>query len=78
VHADQNTVLADEDQVIGVIYNLDACHTAAGVVADAQTTALGNAVVINQAAAAFAVLGDGQHGCAGAADAHAHNIVTIT
>ncbi len=78
MHADQNTVLADEDQVIGVIHNLDACHTAAGVVADAQTTTLGNAVVINQAAAAFAVLGDGQHGCAGAADAHSHNIVTIT
>ena len=78
VDADQNAVLADQDQVVGFVHDLDARHVAGRVVADADAAAVGDAVIVNAAAASLAVLGKGQDGRARAADAGAHHIVALT
>ena len=74
---DQNAVLADENQIVGVIHDLDARHVAVRVVADAQAAALRDAVVVNAAAAALALLADGQHVRTRAADACTDDIVAL-
>ena len=75
--ADQDAVLADQNQVIGVVHDLDARHIAVGIVADAQAAALCDAVIVDTAAAALALLADGQQGGTRAADAGADNIVAL-
>ena len=77
MHADQNALLADEDQIVGVVDDLDRRHAALGIVADALAAAVGHAVIVDAAAAALAVLGNGQHGGAGPADADAHHVIAL-
>src|SRR5699024_3071733 len=55
----------------------DARHAAFGVVADPQPAAVGDAVIVDAAAASLAVLGDGQHRGARAADPRAHHVVAL-
>src|SRR5699024_6890444 len=75
--ADQDPVGTDKDEIVAFIHDLDARHAAFGVVADPQPAAVGDAVIVDAAAASLAVLGDGQHRGARAADARAHHVVAL-
>ena len=77
MHADDDALLADEDDVVLFLQHLDAGNLALAVVADALTAAALQAVVINAAAAALAVLGHGEHGGAGMHHANAHHVVAL-
>ena len=79
VHPNDDALLAAEQDVVGVVHDLDAGDfiLAGVVVADALAAAAGQAVVLDLGAAALALLGDGQDGGALAADGDAHHLVAF-
>src|SRR5699024_9660302 len=79
VHPNDDALLAAEQDVLGVVHDLDAGDfiLAGVVVADALAAAAGQAVVLDLGAAALALLGDGQDSGALAADGDTHHLVAF-
>ena len=79
VHPDDDAFLAAQQHVVGLVHNLDAGHLVLGrvVVADALAAPGGDAVALDLGTAALALLGDGEDGAAGTADADAHNFIPL-
>ena len=75
---DRDSVLADQNQVVCIVHDLDAGHAAVVVVADTQATAVGDAVIINAAAASLALFGNGQHAGTWAAYTGSNDIVSLS
>src|SRR5699024_2153569 len=80
--ADEDAGGGDQQQVLGAVHHLDAHHRPGllgdGVVLDAQTAPVGDAVLLHRGALAVAVFRNGQHRLAGGGPGGAHHVVSVS